>query len=164
MSDNTMIVKIEGGGWSFLINFVREAVKQRAIEQLGSSPFTVTDITDDHLSRREVERVLDEVECVAQKPGEFSGREMFKRGATDAVIGVRNRLFSDASKPEAEEIIKHMASKEELALGAWMSAALEDDTVCAEMKTAINNWFDTLILPKTTEAEAIDSLRRRRGK
>lgn len=29
-------------------------------------------------------------------------------------------------------------------LGAWMSAALEDDNVCEEMKMDIRNWFKVL--------------------
>ncbi len=29
-------------------------------------------------------------------------------------------------------------------LGFWMSAALSDDLVCEEMKSAINNWFAAL--------------------
>ena len=30
---------------------------------------------------------------------------------------------------------------EEIELGSWMSAALEDESACAEFKTSINAWF-----------------------
>lgn len=36
------------------------------------------------------------------------------------------------------------ATEEDAALGAWMSAALEDPNVCEEMKQDIRNWFDSL--------------------
>ena len=37
---------------------------------------------------------------------------------------------------------KHLVASE--ALGGWMSAALEDPKVCAEMKADINAWFAAL--------------------
>jgi len=34
--------------------------------------------------------------------------------------------------------------KASIKLGSWMSAALEDDKVCEEMKSDVREWFDSL--------------------
>ena len=37
--------------------------------------------------------------------------------------------------------------KEDKALGAWLSAALDDDKVCPEMKRDILAWMNTIAFP-----------------
>jgi hypothetical protein len=46
-------------------------------------------------------------------------------------------------------------TKEEDALGKWLSAALDDPNVCDEMKADIRAWFDskTFELPERTEED-----------
>ncbi len=39
-----------------------------------------------------------------------------------------------------DETIEEVSDK----LGAWLSAALEDDNVCEEMKVDIRNWFKVM--------------------
>lgn len=61
--------------------------------------------------------------------------------AIESAIAERERdvgsLATRGTPPEREEQVA--AS---LALGAWMSAALDDSKVCDEMKRDINRWFD----------------------
>jgi hypothetical protein len=40
------------------------------------------------------------------------------------------------------EIVGTIADKADDAIGRWLSAALEDPNVCAEMKADINAWFE----------------------
>lgn len=60
----------------------------------------------------------------------------------------RHRVTPAAAKPMEDEqrrqrfeILPDGMNAAEMALGAWMSAALDDPSVCAEMKADINAWF-----------------------
>jgi hypothetical protein len=41
-----------------------------------------------------------------------------------------------------------IATKEDIELGKWMSAALSDKNVCKEMKDDINNWLNSKEWPE----------------
>jgi hypothetical protein len=48
--------------------------------------------------------------------------------------------------------MKRECIDEDAALGAWLSAALDDPKVCKEMKNDIENWFDSFEYKSYKEA------------
>jgi len=56
--------------------------------------------------------------------------------------------FNDCIKYSSEQtedknITKRQSTKQDIQLGYWLAAALDDETVCKEMKDDINKWFDS---------------------
>jgi len=46
---------------------------------------------------------------------------------------------------------KRKITQADTTIGMWLSAALEDPSVCEEMKTDIEAWFDTLEVPSENQ-------------
>jgi hypothetical protein len=63
----------------------------------------------------------------------------------DCVNGKNNAAYIAAMSPDVAIQLCERLERAEAAsdnLGSWMAAALDDDLVCDEMKSAINDWFN----------------------
>jgi len=65
------------------------------------------------------------------------------------IVSPNGAILKDGVPMSPSEIIselkgnKRIMTKEDYNLGAWMSAAMEDQNVCIEMKHNITAWFNT---------------------
>lgn len=75
---------------------------------------------------------------------EAAERSLVEGAAAAALFIERNRNAAEITRLTAE--VERLTKEREIhstsdALGKWMSAALDDPSVCAEMKADINAWF-----------------------
>lgn len=48
------------------------------------------------------------------------------------------------------------ATEEDIAISAWLSAALSDERSCAEFKEAVNTWFESKVWPAPSDIEGVE--------
>ena len=52
--------------------------------------------------------------------------------------------------------MKRIMTNVDIELGRWMSAALDDDSVCEEMKTDIKNWFESFYISQVVKCKSCE--------
>lgn len=75
-------------------------------------------------------------------PGQSYGQLVRKAGGSwdgDTITFAPHSLVRFSSMVNRGQLGEHQTER---AIGSWLSAALEDDTVCAEMKADIRAWME----------------------
>ena len=69
------------------------------------------------------------------------------------VMGTHRLEHNDSFMLAAHDLM-HCATSSDIAIGAWLTAALDDPEVCDAMKTDIRNWMESKTFPTRQDQEA----------
>lgn len=120
-----------------------------------NAALTISDDEDEtfyEIGKRDgYEDAIQDLDLATGGDGEFKGSTI--PGGTVDVPAMKARIIERlaALPPEPEGERRTARDHADYKLGGWMAAALDDPSVCAEMKADINTWFEAhqpgLIMP-----------------